>query len=278
MHWGMVLLGGGFGEADSEGDGGRGVVGVVGDRDGHMDIGGEGTRRGRGTCTCTRMRPGCKDSVFASLCNGLLTYYLGSVYMARGALFGRIIPFLPLKPLNYQLIYAAHHLYPSFLYIQGFEGTVRLLSTTRGQSGKGQNLTLGWAWSEARARGESIPSVLADSSTIWCILITLSHSGLALFLWLDSPEMRNEYSCIVHFISPITHLPLKLLHQIVLIIVENTSDPPSTLMLVCKHWHAIVTSFWASLNLGTWSPVGAVTSKLDRKESMGLGYRGGYRL
>ena len=49
--------------------------------------------------------------------------------------------FLPLKPLDYQLIYAAHHLYPSFLYIQGFEGTVRLLSTTRGQSGKGQNLT-----------------------------------------------------------------------------------------------------------------------------------------
>ena len=29
---------------------------------------------------------------------------------------------LPLKPLDYQLIYAAHHLYPSFLYIQGFEG------------------------------------------------------------------------------------------------------------------------------------------------------------
>ena len=48
---------------------------------------------------------------------------------------------LPLKPLDYQLIYTAHHLYPSFLYIQGFEGTVRLLSTTRGQSGKGQNLT-----------------------------------------------------------------------------------------------------------------------------------------
>ena len=36
---------------------------------------------------------------------------------------------LPLKPLDYQLIYAAHHLHLSFLYILGFKGTMRLLST-----------------------------------------------------------------------------------------------------------------------------------------------------
>ena len=63
--------------------------------------------------------------------------------MARGVLFGHN-NLLPLKPLDYQLIYAAHRLYPSFLYIQGFEGTVRLLSTTRGQSGKGQILTMSY--------------------------------------------------------------------------------------------------------------------------------------
>ena len=49
---------------------------------------------------------------------------------------------LPLKPLDYQLIYAAHHLYLSFLYIQGSEGTVRLLSTTRGLGQVGKVKTL----------------------------------------------------------------------------------------------------------------------------------------
>ena len=124
----------------------------------------------------------------------------------------------------------------------------------------------GWARSEARARGESIPSTLADSSTIWRILTILLRSGLARHLWHDSPETREEYSCIVHFISPITRLPFELLHQIILIIVENTSGPPSTLMLVCKQWHAIVTSIWASLNLGTWTPIDTVTSKLERSQ------------
>ena len=124
----------------------------------------------------------------------------------------------------------------------------------------------GWARSEARARGERPPRTLADPSTIWRILTILSRSGLARVLWHNSPETRDEYSCIIHFISPITRLPFELLHQIVLTIVENTSGPPSTLMLVCKHWHTIVTSFWASLNLGTWSPVDAVTSKLERSQ------------
>ena len=38
--------------------------------------------------------------------------------MARGVLFGHN-NLLPLNPLDYQLIYAAHHLYLSFLLITG---------------------------------------------------------------------------------------------------------------------------------------------------------------
>ena len=38
--------------------------------------------------------------------------------MTRGVLFGHN-NLLPLNPLDYQLNYAAHHLYPSFLLITG---------------------------------------------------------------------------------------------------------------------------------------------------------------
>ena len=124
----------------------------------------------------------------------------------------------------------------------------------------------GWARSEARARGDQIPSALPDSSTICRILTNLNHSGLANYLWHDSPKAKDGYSCIVHFISPITRLPFELLHQIFLIIVEEASGPVVGLMLVCKHWHAIVTSIWASLNLGTKTPINAVTSKLEKSQ------------
>ena len=122
----------------------------------------------------------------------------------------------------------------------------------------------GWARSEARARGESVPPGLAHPSTIQLVLTSLSRSGIANHLWHNSPETRDEYSCIVHFISPITRLPFELLRQIFLIIVENMSDPPLALMLVCRHWHAIVTGIWASLTLTTRTPIDAVTSKLER--------------
>ena len=126
----------------------------------------------------------------------------------------------------------------------------------------------GWARSEARARGERPPRTLADSSIIWRILTTLIRSGLARHLWHDSPETKDEYWCIIHFISrsPITRLPIELLHQIFLIIVEEANGPVVGLMLVCKHWHAIVTGIWASLNLGTRTPIDAVTSKLEKSQ------------
>ena len=87
---------------------------------------------------------------------------------------------------------------------------------------------------EARARGERVPVVLEDPSMIWNILSDLKHYGVAPDLWHRSRESREEYSCLIHFFSPITRLPFELLHQILLIIIDEMSGPPSVLMLVCK--------------------------------------------
>ena len=123
-----------------------------------------------------------------------------------------------------------------------------------------------WARSEAQTRGDKAPSGLADFSAIRCILTSLNRSGIARDLWRCSRETRDEYSCIIHFIAPITRLPLELLHQIFLIVIDEASGPPLGLMLVCRDWHAVVTSIWASLNLGTRTPIDAVTSKLERNQ------------
>ena len=123
-----------------------------------------------------------------------------------------------------------------------------------------------WARGQARERGEKMPAGIADLSTILPTLISLDRSGVASDLWDRSPETRLEYSSILHFIAPITRLPLELLHRIFLIIVNEANGPPLVLMRVCKHWYAIVTSIWASLNLGTRTPLSAVTSKLERSQ------------
>ena len=123
-----------------------------------------------------------------------------------------------------------------------------------------------WERSGGRARGESVPSGLAGPSTIKDILSTLNRYGVGHDLWHRSPETRAEYSCITHFIAPVTRLPFELLHHIFLIIIDELSSPPEALMLVCKHWNAIVTTIWASLNLGTRTPMGAVTRKLKRNQ------------
>ena len=120
----------------------------------------------------------------------------------------------------------------------------------------------GWARAEARERGESVPSAV-DSTTIWHILSSLHYNGVAHQLWHHSPEGRDEYSCIIDVIAPITRLPFELLRHIFLIIIDETSSPP---MLVCKRWHEIVTSTWASLKLGTKTPMHVVASKLERNQ------------
>ena len=124
-----------------------------------------------------------------------------------------------------------------------------------------------WSWARggAHARGQKAPSVLADSETIWRILSDHHHYGLARYLWHHSAETREEYSCMIQFIAPVTRLPLELLQQIFSILIDE-GGPPVVLMLVCKYWHAIVTSMWASLNLGTRTPLGAVTRKLERNQ------------
>ena len=123
-------------------------------------------------------------------------------------------------------------------------------------------LLLGEAWGEARARarGESVPG-LADPPTIANILTGLNRTGIARHLWDETLEGRDDYWCILQFITPITRLPIELHHQIFLAIIEETSDPPLALMLVCKQWHAIVTDIWASLDLGTTTPIDAVTTR-----------------
>ena len=121
----------------------------------------------------------------------------------------------------------------------------------------------GWARAEARKRGESVPAAAVDSSTIRDILSNLHHNGIAHQLWDHSPEGRDEYSCIIDVIAPITRLPFELLRQIFLIIIDETSSPP---MLVCKHWHSILTSTWASLKLGTRTPMDVVARKLERNQ------------
>ena len=121
--------------------------------------------------------------------------------------------------------------------------------------------TLGEA--RAHARGERVPDRLADPQTIAEILTSLNRSGLARSLWGDK---REDYWCIVPFIAPIIDLPIELLRQIFLAIIEETNGSPLVLMLVCKQWHAIVISIWSSLNLGTRTPIGAITRRLERSQ------------
>ena len=125
-----------------------------------------------------------------------------------------------------------------------------------------------WVWirGQARERGERMPSGVADLSKIWHTLISLDRSRVGSDLWDRSPQTRLEYSSIIHFITPITCLPLELLHRIFLIIIDEANGPPLVLMLVCKHWYAIVTSIWAPLDLGTRTALSAVTSKLERSQ------------
>ena len=129
-------------------------------------------------------------------------------------------------------------------------------------------LLLAQALGEARVqvRGERVPDGLEDPPTIASILTSLNRYGITPYLWDDSLETREEYWCIIQFITPITRLPIELLHQIFLAIIEETSGPPLALMLVCKQWHAIVTSIWSSLNLGTTTPIDAVARKLERNQ------------
>jgi len=109
--------------------------------------------------------------------------------------------------------------------------------------------------------------VLADSKLkdiIYSIEPDHRHA-LASHLYYDSHTIQ-KYWWLIQIITPVTRLPPELLQQVLLFIIDEASDSPLALMLVCKHWHAIVTGIWASLNLGTTTPMDAVTTKLKRNQ------------
>ena len=125
-----------------------------------------------------------------------------------------------------------------------------------------------WAWArgEAHAMCERIPPAVADPSAVRDILAALNRNGIAHRLWDPLRETGDEYSCIINCITPVARLPFELLRQIFLIIIDEASSPPSALMLICKYWHAIVTSIWSSINVGTMTPMDVVTRKLERNQ------------
>ena len=154
--------------------------------------------------------------------------------------------------------------------VQAKRAEAEALRVEAGTRARVEALALAVTWARARRerreRRERLPFGAEDSPTIWQILTSLNRNGIAHDLWHGSPETRDDYSCIINFIAPITRLPFELLHLIFLIIDDEAGSPPSALMLVCKHWHAIVTSIWGSINLGTRTPIGAVAAKLKRSQ------------
>ena len=133
-------------------------------------------------------------------------------------------------------------------------------------------LALAAVWIRAQGKAREMgkmpraSSSLADFVTVRCILSDHNRYGVAHDLWDRLPETRDEYSCIIHFIAPIARLPFELLRQIFLVIIDEARSSPSALMLVCKLWHTIVTSIWASINLGTRTPLDTVIKKVERNQ------------
>jgi hypothetical protein len=84
-------------------------------------------------------------------------------------------------------------------------------------------------------------------------------------LW---PQRRQDYWWLIQIITPITRLPVELLHQIFLIVTDSANDPPLVLMRVCKHWYNIVTGIWVSLKLGKTTTKNAIKRKLELNQSL----------
>ena len=109
--------------------------------------------------------------------------------------------------------------------------------------------------------------VLADSKLkdiIYSINPEYLHR-LARHLYRHSHTIQ-KYWWLIQIITPITRLPEELLQHILLIILDEASDSPLVLMLVCKNWYTTVTGIWASLTLGTTTPKSVVETKLERNQ------------
>jgi len=83
------------------------------------------------------------------------------------------------------------------------------------------------------------------------------------YIW---PRRQRGYWWLIQVITPISRLPLELLQQIFVIIIDNDNDSPLVLMRVSKNWYDIVTGIWASLKLGTTTSKHAITRKLKRNQ------------
>jgi len=108
----------------------------------------------------------------------------------------------------------------------------------------------------------------------------LADSKLKDIIYSIEPSHRHPLAChlyrrshttqkcwwFIQILTPITRLPRALLHQILLFIIDEASHSPLALMLVCKHWYAIVTGIWASPKLDTTTLKDIVTTKLERNQ------------
>jgi len=108
--------------------------------------------------------------------------------------------------------------------------------------------------------------VLADSKLMHLIYSIPDYRLILACHLYRRPHTAQKNWWLIQITTPITRLPPELLRQILLFIIDEASDSPLALMLVCKHWYDIVTGIWASLNLGTTTPKDAVTTKLKRNQ------------
>src|SRR5258706_5315980 len=138
------------------------------------------------------------------------------------------------------------------------------------------------------ARAEALARALAQAQALTRALAhaeaytvtygeVLADSKLMDIIYSIKPNHRHDLTCdlwrhskqhwwLIQIMVPITRLPQELLHQILLIVIDNASGSPLALMRVCKPWYTIVTGIWASLKLGTTTPRDAVTTKLERNQ------------
>jgi hypothetical protein len=133
-----------------------------------------------------------------------------------------------------------------------------------------------WEEAEAEVRVRARPMMLEPTANTFTYREVLADSELKKIIYSIEPDNRyglashlrrrsQEFWWMIQIVAPITRLPTELLHQIFLVIIDEASSPLA-LMRVCKHWHTIVTSIWASLELRTTTPKDAVTRKLERNQ------------
>jgi hypothetical protein len=132
-----------------------------------------------------------------------------------------------------------------------------------------------WAEARAEARRQTWAEAQADTFTYGDILADLELMDIIHSISIQPYRRRclardlwrsQESWWLIQIIAPITRLPLELLQQILLIIIDRTNHSPLPLMRVCKLWYAVVIGIWAPLKLGTRTPKDDVTRKLERNQ------------